>query len=255
MKFNKGYIVLTLLLSIFALTACGNLEEENNVESQNVESQNNESQNNESENVEAVENQKWPTEFSLVPEFTAGSIENLEVIDEGVISMEFENITQERLDLYAEELLEAGFIREFDEERVFVTVMGDNSYAVSWNIMDSGIMLFLMKGPAEDGPAEIVVQWPTELDGITAFQGYEPNFASQNPDGLVTLDYSDVTDEAIDMYRKVLLADGFQAIETENGVEAYERIDAEGNSYIVAINPQNDLVGHLQIYGVITLNE
>lgn len=45
-----------------------------------------------------------------------------------------------------------------------------------------------------------------------------------NPDGLVTVDYSDVTVEALDAYREALIADGFEPYDLGTGVEAYARL-------------------------------
>ncbi len=76
-----------------------------------------------------------------------------------------------------------------------------------------------------------------------------------NPEGLVTVDYSDVTEEGLDAYREALTADGFEPYDLGTGVEAYARVDAEGTSFLVLINPQDDVEGHLQISGIITPSE
>jgi len=99
---------------------------------------------------------------------------------------------------------------------------------------------------------EVVVQWPTELDGITPLQGFNPNQATMNDEGLVTVDYSDVTDEALDSYREALIADGFELTDVGTGVEAYARIDEEGTTFLVVVNPQDDVEGHLQLSGIIS---
>lgn len=83
---GKLVIVLTLIMCIFTMTACGGTEE--------------------------VVSTEWPAEFSEVPEFTASAIENLLVIDENTTSMEFQNVTEEQLEAYSNELLDAGFTYE-----------------------------------------------------------------------------------------------------------------------------------------------
>jgi hypothetical protein len=202
--------------------------------------------------TEEVASAEWPAQFSEVPAFTASPIENLEVIDEDAISMEFQNVTEEQLGAYANELVDAGFTYEPMNGNTYTKVSEEGSLAVGWTIEDTRINLFLLSGPGEEAPGKVVVQWPTELDGITALQGYTPNEAYMNPEGLVTVDYSDVTDEAIDTYRKALIVDGFEPYDVGNNLDAYARVDAEGTSFLVVINPQNDVEGHLQISGIIT---
>lgn len=235
----KGKLVmaLTLILCVFALTACGSEEEVDSAEGP--------------AEVPEIVGVEWPAEFSEVPEFTASPIENLEVVDENTTSMEFRNVTEEQLEAYSNELLDAGFTYEPVNGNVFTKVVGNASLAVGWNVADSNIKLILLKGSAEEGSGEVVVQWPAELDGITPFQGFTPNQASMNPDGLVTVDYSDVTDEALDAYREALIADGFEPYDLGTGVEAYARVDAEGMVFLVVVNPQDDVEGHLQISGII----
>ncbi|MDD2620909.1 MAG: hypothetical protein PHC92_09615 [Syntrophomonadaceae bacterium] len=225
----KGKLVLALMLvlCIFAMTACGGGGEE----------------------VAAAE---WPEQFSEVPAFTASAIENLEVIDESTTSMQFQNVTEEQMEAYSNELLDAGFVYEGTNGNVYTKVVGDESLAVGWNVDGTAIELFLMTAPAEDGPTEVVAQWPAELDGITPLQGVSPNQATMNPDGLVTVDYSDVTEELIAAYREALAADGFEPYELESGVEAYARVDEEGMSYLVLLNPQDDVEGHFQLSGIIS---
>lgn len=224
----KGKLVmaLTLILCIFAVTACGGAEE--------------------------IAGAEWPAQFSEVPAFTASPIEDLEVIDENTTSMQFQNVTEEQLEAYSNELVDAGFAYESENGNLYTKVVGDASFAVGWNVEGSAIELFLLSGTAEEGSTDVVVQWPAELDGITPLQGYTPNQASMNPDGLVTVDYSDVTTEALDAYREALLADGFEPYDIGTGVETYARVDAEGTTFLVVVNPQNDMEGHLQISGIIT---
>lgn len=219
-----------LMVCISALTACGG-------------------------GTEAAADAEWPAQFSEVPAFTGSLIENLEVIDEDTTSMEFQNVTEEQLESYANQLVEAGFTYEPVNGNVFTKVSEEGSLAVGWNVEDTTIQLFLLSGPAEEAPPDVVVQWPAELDGITPLEGYTPNQAAMNPDGLVTVDYSDVTEEAIDAYREALIADGFEPYDIGNDLDAYVRVDAEGTSFLVVINPQNDVDGHLQISGIVTPNE
>lgn len=202
--------------------------------------------------TEDVAGSEWPTDFSDVPEFTASTIENLLVVDETTTSMEFQNVSEEDLQAYSQELMDAGFTYEPENGNVFAKIVGEDSLAVGWNVFDSTIKLLLMRMPTGEDTGKIVVQWPEELDGITPFQRYTPNQAFMNPEGLVTVDYSGVTAEDLDAYRQAILADGFEPYELESGVEAYAMVDAAGTSYIVAINPQNDVEGHLQISGIIT---
>lgn len=223
---GKLVMALTLILCMFAMTACGDTEE--------------------------VAAAKWPAQFSQVPAFTASTIENFEVVDENTNSMEFQNVTEEQLEAYSNELLDADFTYEPANGNVFTKVVGDVSFAVGWNVEDTLIKLFLLIAPADQGSSDVVVQWPAELNGITPFQGFTPNQAFMNPDGLVTVDYSDVTDEAIDEYRKALIAEGFEPYDIGTGVESYARVDAEGTSFLVVVNPQDDVEGHLQISGIIT---
>ncbi|MDD4844375.1 MAG: hypothetical protein PHU31_08585, partial [Anaerotignum sp.] len=219
----KGKLVmaLTLILCIFAMTACGGAEE--------------------------VASAQWPAQFSEVPAFTASPIEYLEVVDESTTTMQFQNVTEEQLEAYSNELVEAGFTYEPQNGNVFTKVDGEVSLAVGWNVEDSTIKLFLLCLPAEEASEDVVVQWPVELDGITPLQGFTPNQAFMNPEGLVTVDYSDVTEEGLDVYREALIADGFEPYDLGTGVESYARVDAEGTSFLVLINPQNDVEGHLQI--------
>lgn len=228
MKLKSNLVMaLTLILCVFALTACGGGTEE-------------------------VAGAEWPAQFSEVPAFTASPIENLEVVDEDTTSMEFQNVTEEQLEAYSNELVDAGFTYEPQNGNVYTKVGGDGSLAVGWNVEDTTIKLFLLSGPAEEAAGDVVVKWPAELDGITPLQGYTPNQATMNPEGLVTVDYSDVTDEAIDAYREAVIADGFQLYDLGTGVEAYAKVDADGTSFLVVVNPQDDVEGHLQISGIIT---
>lgn len=224
---SKWVLALMLLVCIFAMTACGGGEEE----------------------VAAAE---WPAQFADVPAFTTSPIESLEVVDDVTTTMQFSDVSQEQLDAYVTELLDAGFVYEGENGNIYTKVVGDLSYAVGWNIDGTTIKLILLSAPAADGPETVVAQWPAELDGITPFQGATPNDAMMNSDGVVTVDYSDVTTEMLDAYREGLAADGFSPYELESGVEAYAKVDAEGVSYLVLINPQDDVEGHLQISGVIT---
>jgi len=221
-------LALMLILCVFALTACGG------------------------GSTEEVAGAEWPAQFSDVPAFTASPIESLEVIDENTTSMQFQNVTEEQLETYSDELVDAGFTYESENGNLYTKVVGDASFAVGWNVEGSAIELFLLSGTAEEGSTDVVVQWPAELDGITPLQGYTPNQASMNPDGLVTVDYYDVTTEALDAYREALAADGFEPYDIGTGVETYARVDAEGTTFLVVVNPQNDMEGHLQISGIIT---
>ncbi len=220
-------IIVLLFMFSFTLTGCGGGTEE-------------------------VASTEWPAQFSEVPAFTASPIENLEVIDEDTISMEFQNVTEKQLETYSNELVDAGFTYEPMNGNTYTKVSKEGSLAVGWNIEDTRINLFLLSGPGEEAPRKVTVQWPTELDGITAFQGYTPNEAYMNPEGLVTVDYSDVMDTSIEAYREALIADGFEPYDIGNDLDAYARVDAEGTSFLVVINPQNDVEGHLQISGIIT---
>jgi hypothetical protein len=226
MRTSKLLLALTLIMCVFALTACGG--------------------------TDAVDSAEWPADFSEIPEFTASSINNLEEMDENTVSMEFLDVTEQHLLDYSDELVAAGFTYEPVNGNVYTKVVGDLSFAVGWDLTDSTMQLFLMKGTAEEGLGEVVVQWPIELDGITPFQGFTPNQAFMNPEGLVTIDYSDVTEQGLNDYREALLADGFEPFDLGTGVETYARVDQEGNSYLVLINPQNDVEGHLQISGIIS---
>lgn len=221
--------ILLLILVVFmslGLTACGGDEE-----------------------VTATE---WPTKYVEVPAFTASAIENLEVVDENTTTMQFQNVTEEQLEAYSKELVDAGFTHEIENGNVFTKEVADGSVAVGWNIEGSTIKLMLISGTAEEASSDVVVQWPGELDGIPPFQGFTPNKAFMNSEGLVTVDYSDVTDEDIEKYREAVIADGFEPYDLGTGVEAYAKVDADETSYLVAINPQDDIEGHLQISGIIT---
>ncbi len=229
MRTSKLLLALTLIMCVFALTACGG--------------------------TDAVDSAEWPADFFEVPEFTASPINNLEEMDENTVSMEFLDVTEQHLLDYSDELVAAGFTYEPVNGNVYTKVAGDLSFAVGWDLTDSTMQLFLMKGTAEEGLGEVVVQWPIELAGITPFQGFTPNQAFMNPEGLVTIDYSDVTEKGLDDYREALLADGFEPFDLGTGVETYARVDQEGNSYLVLINPQNDVEGHLQISGIISRPE
>ena len=225
---GKLVIVFTLIMCMLAMTACGGGTEE-------------------------VAGAEWPAQFSEVPAFTASPIEDFEVIDEDTNSMQFSNVTEEQLEAYSNELLDADFTYEPMNGNTFTKVVGDASFAVGWNVEGTTIKLFLLQAPADQGPkdVDVVVQWPAELDGITPLQGATPNNGFMNPEGLATIDYSNVTAEVLDAYREALAADGFEPYDLGTGVEAYARIDAEGMSYLVLINPQDDVEGHLQISGII----
>jgi hypothetical protein len=121
---SKLLITLMLMVCISALTACGG-------------------------GTEAAADAEWPAQFSEVPAFTGSLIENLEVIDEDTTSMEFQNVTEEQLESYANELVEAGFTYEPVNGNVFTKLSGDGSLAVGWNVEDTTIQLFLLSGPAE----------------------------------------------------------------------------------------------------------
>lgn len=45
--------------------------------------------------------------------------------------------------------------------------------------------------------------------------------------------------------------DGFEPYDLSTGVEAY----AEGTSFLVVVNPQDDVEGHSQISGILTPEE
>ncbi len=231
MKSNKKIsILLILILVMAALTACGGASEE----------------------AAATE---WPADYAAVPAFTASPIENLEIVDDTQANMEFQNVSQEQLDEYANTLVDAGFIYEPVNGNVYTKVDGDVSYAVGWNVSDTTVNMILLIGTAEDGAQlggeQVVVQWPVELDGITPLQGYTPNSAMQDENGLVTVDYSGVTEDSLNSYREALASDGFAPYDAGIESETYARIDEAGMSYLVVINPQDDVEGHLQISGII----
>ncbi|HCU07477.1 MAG TPA: hypothetical protein DF480_00655 [Clostridiales bacterium] len=121
---SKLGMTLIVTLCIFVLSACGG-------------------------GPEAAADAEWPDQFSEVPAFTASPIENLEVIDEDTTSMEFQNVTEEQLEAYSNELVEAGFTYEPVNGNVFTKLSGDGSLAVGWNVEATTIQLFLLSGPAE----------------------------------------------------------------------------------------------------------
>jgi len=194
----------------------------------------------------------WPEKFAEIPAYTASAITDLTAVDDYTGSMQFSDVTDEEIAAYVTLLEANGFTAEGTEGNNYTKITSELSYAVGWNREASDMKLILMITPTAANDKEMITNWPAELEGIPALDGYMANSATMNKDGLVTVDYSEVADADLEAYRAKLKENRFEPVDIGTGVEAYVYTDGIGNEFLVVVNPQDDVAGHLQISGIIT---
>ncbi len=246
------YIILVLVV-IFSLGGCGDAGASASPEATSAVAESSAAV--ESEVVipeSSAEIVPWPEKFAEIPAYTASAISDLTAVDDYTGSMQFSGVTDEEVAAYVALLESNGFIAQGTEGNNYAKITSELSYSVGWNRETSEMKMILMIAPTTEEDKKLLTNWPVELDGIPSLDGYMANSAAKNKDGLITVDYSGVADADIEAYRAKLTENRFELVDIGTGVEAYVFTDGIGNEFLVVVNPQDDVAGHLQISGIIT---